>query len=336
MLVAFAGPIFTWSMASCRMFAFQLCPVTRSSVASWIWHLKARQTFAPAIAYSRWPFLQRRHCRSTSLSSATAVFTHSSPVTSVISTWFAWTFSPTFRFFSASSTPCHEPPSNWPKKTVPSAAAVTVSVTYSDVQTTYVDGGIAIAFGISFFGGIALTDCVGGLAIGLVAMLPLYFLRAAGAGDVKLMAMAGAFLGPLDTLGAVIFTWLAGALWLLIPLGLSWLAAPIQHRYFAALVLFPVTILTLALFETRRANPLRRVAFLGEISYASYLLHFPLQLAALGVVAALGLGREVFYSPWTLAAFIAVLLAASFASHRLFEMPAQRALRKRGLTYAFL
>ena len=40
--------------------------------------------------------------------------------------------------------------------------------------------------------------------------------------------------------------------------------------------------------------------------------------------------------PWTLAAFIAVLVAASFASHRLFEMPAQRALRKRGLTYAFL
>jgi peptidoglycan/LPS O-acetylase OafA/YrhL len=129
---------------------------------------------------------------------------------------------------------------------------------------------------------------------------------------------------------------LAGAFWLLIPLSLSWLEAPIQLRYFAALVLFPVTILTLALFETQRANLLRRAAFLGDISYASYLLHFPLQLAALGVVAALGLGREVFYSPWTLAAFIAVLLAASFASHRLFEMPAQRALRKRGLTYAFL
>ena len=130
--------------------------------------------------------------------------------------------------------------------------------------------------------------------------------------------------------------WLAAALWLLIPLCLAWLAASIQLRYLAALVLFPVTILTLALFETQRANLLRPVAFLGEVSYASYLLHFPLQLAAVGLVGALGVGREVFYSPWTLAAFIALLLAASFASHRLFEMPAQRALRKRGLTYAFL
>jgi prepilin peptidase CpaA len=80
--------------------------------------------------------------------------------------------------------------------------------------------GIAIAFGISFFGGIAFTDCVGGLAIGLGAMLPFYFLRAAGAGDVKLMAMTGAFLGPVDALGAVLFTWLAG-----VPLGLAFLLA---------------------------------------------------------------------------------------------------------------
>jgi len=31
-----------------------------------------------------------------------------------------------------------------------------------------------------------------------------------GAGDVKLMAMAGAFLGPRGALGAVLLTWIAG------------------------------------------------------------------------------------------------------------------------------
>lgn len=49
-----------------------------------------------------------------------------------------------------------------------------------------------------------------GLGLGLACLLPFYFLRAMGAGDVKLMAMVGAFLGPADLLGAVLFTFLAG------------------------------------------------------------------------------------------------------------------------------
>lgn len=49
-----------------------------------------------------------------------------------------------------------------------------------------------------------------GLLVGLGAFLPLYSLRAMGAGDVKLMAMVGAFLGPIFALGAVITTLLIG------------------------------------------------------------------------------------------------------------------------------
>ena len=49
-----------------------------------------------------------------------------------------------------------------------------------------------------------------GLGLGLACLLPFYLLRAMGAGDVKLMAMVGAFLGPADLLGAVLFTFLAG------------------------------------------------------------------------------------------------------------------------------
>jgi prepilin peptidase CpaA len=43
-------------------------------------------------------------------------------------------------------------------------------------------------------------------------LLPLYLLRAAGAGDAKLMAMVGTFLGPTQALGAVLCTFLAGAI----------------------------------------------------------------------------------------------------------------------------
>jgi prepilin peptidase CpaA len=43
-------------------------------------------------------------------------------------------------------------------------------------------------------------------------MLPLYLLRATGAGDVKLMAMVGAFIGPTAVLSAVLYTLIAGGL----------------------------------------------------------------------------------------------------------------------------
>jgi len=49
-----------------------------------------------------------------------------------------------------------------------------------------------------------------GLAVGMGLFLPLYWLRAMGAGDVKLMGMVGAFLGPNDVLGAVLATLVAG------------------------------------------------------------------------------------------------------------------------------
>lgn len=60
--------------------------------------------------------------------------------------------------------------------------------------------------------GIGFADSAAGLATGLALLLPLYLLRAAGAGDVKLMAMVGAFLGPVDVIGAVLCTFVAGAL----------------------------------------------------------------------------------------------------------------------------
>ncbi len=72
-----------------------------------------------------------------------------------------------------------------------------------------------VPHGVNFMGvlgEIGLLQALGGFAIGLGAFLPLYLIRATGAGDAKLMAMVGAFLGPKDTVGAVIFTLCFGAL----------------------------------------------------------------------------------------------------------------------------
>lgn len=49
-----------------------------------------------------------------------------------------------------------------------------------------------------------------GMGLGLVMFLPLYLVRAMGAGDVKLMAMVGAFVGPHLVVGATLATLIAG------------------------------------------------------------------------------------------------------------------------------
>lgn len=49
-----------------------------------------------------------------------------------------------------------------------------------------------------------------GLGLGLLLFLPLYLVRAMGAGDVKLLAMVGAFLGPGDTFLAALASMIVG------------------------------------------------------------------------------------------------------------------------------
>lgn len=57
-----------------------------------------------------------------------------------------------------------------------------------------------------------LLFAFGGIAVGLFALLPLYLVRMLGAGDVKLMAMVGAFLGLPGTLHALAFVLVTGGL----------------------------------------------------------------------------------------------------------------------------
>jgi Flp pilus assembly protein, protease CpaA len=59
---------------------------------------------------------------------------------------------------------------------------------------------------------IGILFALGGLALGLAALLPVYLFRALGPGDVKLMAMVGAFIGAKATFGAVLSTFLVGGL----------------------------------------------------------------------------------------------------------------------------
>ena len=95
---------------------------------------------------------------------------------------------------------------------------------------------------------------------------------------------------------------------------------------FALPLFFAALLLALSLTAAHPANPLasRALVYLGEISYATYLVHF------VGyVVFKLLFVADPFAVPLpALAAFLALTLIASAALHRWVELPAQTALRR--------
>jgi prepilin peptidase CpaA len=58
--------------------------------------------------------------------------------------------------------------------------------------------------------GAALGASLLGLAAGFAMFLPLYLLGGTAAGDVKLMATVGAFVGPAAALNIAVLSWCAG------------------------------------------------------------------------------------------------------------------------------
>ncbi len=96
-------------------------------------------------------------------------------------------------------------------------AAVLVIAVWRDVTRHRIDNwisvlGIGVALGLQLnsagVAGLALT--LGGVMAGLAIFLPFYVAGGMAAGDVKLMAAAGAFLGPVDAVMAGLASLIAG------------------------------------------------------------------------------------------------------------------------------
>ncbi|MBI1891480.1 MAG: prepilin peptidase [Burkholderiales bacterium] len=86
----------------------------------------------------------------------------------------------------------------------------------SDIRTRRIPNvliltGLGLGFGFSLAAdGIGIMQALGGFAIGFGVLFPLYLLRVLGAGDVKLVAMTGTFMGVNATLGTMLAAMLAG------------------------------------------------------------------------------------------------------------------------------
>jgi peptidoglycan/LPS O-acetylase OafA/YrhL len=70
-----------------------------------------------------------------------------------------------------------------------------------------------------------------------------------------------------------------------------------------------------------------RISKLGDLTYASYLIHFPIQLLAVLVLDWIGVSRNIFFSPFALIAFILATFGLSWVVFHGFEMPAQKRIR---------
>ena len=76
---------------------------------------------------------------------------------------------------------------------------------------------LGLAGHVWFAGSGGLTIAASGALVGLLCLLPFYILGGLGAGDVKLMAMCGAFLGPLQVVAASVASLIVGGV-----IGVAW------------------------------------------------------------------------------------------------------------------
>ncbi|GAB7527826.1 acyltransferase [Pseudomonas sp. 3A(2025)] len=107
-----------------------------------------------------------------------------------------------------------------------------------------------------------------------------------------------------------------------------------RNNYFIMGVAFPLGVMFIASLSWQQPGLMKSWAMAGDLSYSSYLLHFPLQILFVMAAERFGYGREVFYSPWMLLLFMAILIPLSLACHRVLEVPVQRALRARFRTWS--
>lgn len=81
-------------------------------------------------------------------------------------------------------------------------------------------------------------------------------------------------------------------------------------------VLFPATIASVLILDGKLGVRLRSLELLGEISYGTYLWHFPLALMVVLAAVRFGIDRAVFMNPLFMFAFLAGVVAWSLLSFR--------------------
>ncbi len=130
-------------------------------------------------------------------------------------------------------------------------------------------------------------------------------------------------LGPLSNMHLI--TYFKAAAHVVAPVG--WLG-----DYVVAglkwLIPFATLIFVAALVEASLPSlKWRRLSGIGNISFGTYLLHFPLQLLFMSAALWLQAPNDIFTRSWVFVLFFTALLILAFASYRWLEKPAMFGLR---------
>ena len=108
---------------------------------------------------------------------------------------------------------------------------------------------------------------------------------------------------------------------LLFALAVAWLSEMTPP----AIWLFSVAlVLAGACLERSSLSPAPWMRTFGDLSYASYLIHVPIQIAILMAMDAGWLGRGIVQEPGFFLGFLLLVLSLAHLVHRGFEMPMQR------------
>jgi peptidoglycan/LPS O-acetylase OafA/YrhL len=99
------------------------------------------------------------------------------------------------------------------------------------------------------------------------------------------------------------------------------------NEFILDLVVYPSSLLLLVTIQNFQPQSGRRLRLVGDISYSTYLLHFPVQLALLLAVRT-GLLKIDFNSRSAWLFFFALVIGISICSFYLYERPAQRYIRR--------
>ena len=106
---------------------------------------------------------------------------------------------------------------NLPDASVIGAVVLGVAACFSDVRTRHIPNtltfgasAVAFAFFLATNGIAGLGLSLAGWGVGLALFVPFFLLGGMGAGDVKLLAAFGAWLGPADVFWVAIYGGLAG------------------------------------------------------------------------------------------------------------------------------